>query len=70
MAKGKTATGVDIFNTIQKRLNVQGHFPSDGEILTLMIDLCNLVNIDNANALSHVVTELAANPVRPFVRGV
>jgi hypothetical protein len=70
MPKPKTATGLDVFNALQKRLNVQGHFPSEGELLTLTIDVMNVANTDNASVVAHAASEIAANPVRVFLRGV
>ena len=70
MAGALTATGVDVFNAIQKRLNVQGHFLSDRELLTLTVDIMNVINTDSANAVAHAATEIGANKVRPFQRSV
>lgn len=70
VANASTQTGQDLFAAIQKRLNVQGHFPSDREILTLVVDVMNVINTDSANAVSHAATEIGKNPVRQFQRGV
>ena len=70
MAGALTATGVDIFNAIQKRLVTQGHVISDREVLTLTVDVMNVINTDSANAVAHAATEIASNKVRPFQRSV
>jgi hypothetical protein len=70
MAQPSTATGVDMFNALKKRLSTQGFFFTDGQILTLVCDIMNVCNTDAANIVSHCGTEIAKNPPRPFVREV
>lgn len=70
MAGAFTATGQDIFAALTKRLAVQSHLLSDREILTLTVDVMNVINTDAANVVAHAATEIATNKVRPFVRSV
>ena len=70
MPRPSTVTGVDIFNALQKRLTTQGHQLSDRELLTLTVDVMAIINTDSGNAVTHAGQEIAANVVRPFIRGV
>lgn len=70
MAQPSTATGVDMFNALKKRLSTQGFLFTDSQILTLVVDIMNVCNTDNANIVSHCATEIGKNPVRPFTREV
>jgi hypothetical protein len=70
MALPSTATGVDIFNALKTRLSTQGFLFTDGQILTLVVDVMNVCNTDSANVVAHSATEIGKNPVRPFKREV
>lgn len=70
MAQPSTSTGVDLFNAIKKRMTSQGFAPTDGQILTLVVDVMNVCNTDSANVVSHAATEIGKNLVRPFTREV
>lgn len=70
MAGASTATGQDIFAAIKKRVQTQGFGFNDNQILTLTIDIMNVINTDAANATAHAATEISKNPVRPFIRPV
>lgn len=70
MAKPTTASAIDIFNALQKRLTTQAHQLSDAQLLTLTVDVMNVINTDSANVVTHAGQEIAVNPVRPFLRSV
>lgn len=70
MALPSTTTGVDVFNALKKRLISQGFAPTDGQILTLVIDVMNVCNTDSANVVTHAATEISKNLIRPFTREV
>lgn len=70
MAQPTTATGVDVFNTLKKRLSTQGYSFTDSQVLTLVVDIMDICNTDNANIVAHSATEISKNPVRPFRREV
>jgi len=70
MPKPTTATGLDLFNALQKRLSTQAHILTEAQLLTLVIDVMNVANSDSANVVTHAAQEIAVNPVRPFLRSV
>jgi len=65
-----TPTAKDIFSALSKRLSTQGHALRDTELLSLTIDVMNVINNDATNATAHAALEIVYNPVRPFLLGV